>query len=133
MRKEASIKAHKDNSVFSNILKGALIALVVSLLLVLLFAFVLRFIPISDSLISPINQVIKGVSILIGAIFGLKKSKEMGLISGLIIGFLYTVLAFVTFAVLSGNFAFSAAVLNDLLFASIIGGISGIIAVNLKK
>lgn len=132
MKREASIKTHKDNSTFFRILKGSLIALVFSLILVLVFAFVLRFIPISDNLISPINQVIKGISILFGTIFALKKSKEMGLISGLLIGFLYTVLAFLTFSILSGDFTFSSTILNDLLFASIIGGISGIIAINVK-
>ncbi len=133
MKKEASIKAHKDNTIFFNIIKGALIGLVISLILVLIFAFVLRFIPISDSLISPINQVIKGVSILFGTILGLKKSKEMGLISGLLVGFLYTVFAFLTFSILSKDFSLSNTILNDLLFASIIGGISGIIAINMGK
>lgn len=83
-----------------------------------------------DSAISPINQVIKGISILIGCFIGLKKSNEMGFISGLVIGIFYTALAFVTFSILDGQFVFSKTLLNDLLFGGIIGAICGIIAVN---
>ena len=54
----------------------------------------------------------------------------MGFISGLVIGFFYTILAFITFSILDGNFVFSKTLLNDLLFGGIIGAICGIIAVN---
>ncbi|MGI5842267.1 MAG: TIGR04086 family membrane protein [Christensenellales bacterium] len=132
MKKTAQVE-RKDNSVFIGILKGVLYAVVISLISVLVFAFVLRFVPIADSAISPVNQVIKGLSILFGTIIGLKKSKEMGLISGLLIGFFYTMISFFVFSILSREFKFSKTLINDLMFGSIIGGISGIIAVNLKK
>ena len=128
-----TIDASRDHTVFFGILKGSLIALTISLLGVLIFAFVLRFVPLADSVISPVNQVIKGISILIGTLIGLKKTKEMGLVSGLLIGFLYTALAFVTFSILDGGFHFSTTLLNDLLFGSIIGAICGIIAVNIRR
>ncbi len=125
------VKEHSgESSFFLNALKGSLIALCVSLIGILIFAFIIRFISIHDSAISPINQVIKGLSILIGSFIGLKKSKEMGFISGLVIGFFYTILAFITFSILDGNFVFSKTLLNDLLFGGIIGAICGIIAVN---
>ena len=105
----------KDNSFFMGALKGSLIALCVSLIGILIFAFLIRFISISDNAISPINQVIKGVSILTGTFIGLKRTKEMGFISGLVIGVIYTALSFVTFSILDGQFVFSKTLLNDLL------------------
>jgi putative membrane protein (TIGR04086 family) len=132
-KSSVAVEKQKDNSVFLGILKGSLLALTFSLLGVLIFAFVLRFVPLADSVISPVNQVIKGVSILLGTLFGLKKTKEMGLISGLLIGFFYTALAFLTFSILDGQFKFSTVVLNDLLFGAIIGAICGIIAVNIRR
>lgn len=131
--KRTIVKTERDWTVFFGILKGCLIALCISLLLVLIFAFALRFVPLADSVISPINMVIKGVSILLGTIFGLKKVKEMGLISGLLIGFFYTAFDFFTFSILSRSFEFNMSLLNDLLFGAIIGGICGIIAVNIKR
>ena len=120
----------KDNSFFMGALKGSLIALCVSLIGILIFAFLIRFISISDNAISPINQVIKGVSILTGTFIGLKRTKEMGFISGLVIGIIYTALSFVTFSILDGQFVFSKTLLNDLLFGGIIGAICGVIAIN---
>ena len=132
MKKTKTVSSGKNN-IFLTILKGSLIALSISLIGILIFAFVLRFIPISDNLIMPINQVIKGLSVLIGTILALRKVNEMGLVSGLLIGLVYTAVAFVTFSILDGNFDFSLTILNDLLFGGIVGAICGIIAVNLKR
>ncbi len=134
MEKINSASGEKQKpKIFINVIKGSLISLSFSLVGILIFAFILRFAPISDNLIAPINQVIKGVSILIGTLWALRKVREMGLISGLLIGFVYTVLAFVAFSILDGHFEFSKTLLNDILFGSIIGAICGIIAVNFKK
>lgn len=125
---------HSNNSnIFLTTLKGSLIALSISLLGILIFAFILRFVALPDNAILPINQVIKGLSVLLGTILALKKSHQMGLISGLLIGLVYTIISFVTFSILDGNFSFSLSLLNDILFGGIVGGICGIIAVNLKK
>ena len=130
--KKSSIKMPKNAFVFS-VAKGALVAVCVSLVLVLLFAFLLKFTNIPESTIKPVNQVIKGLSILIGVFVGLRKSKELGLVSGLLIGFIYTIVAFVIFSILGGVFAFDLTFLTDILFAAVMGAICGIICVNLKK
>ncbi len=130
--KKSSIKMPKNAFVFS-VAKGALVAVCVSLVLVLMFAFLLKFTNIPESTIKPVNQVIKGLSILIGVFVGLRKSKELGLVSGLLIGFIYTIVAFVVFSILGGVFAFDLTFLSDILFGAVMGAICGIICVNLKK
>ncbi len=115
------------------IAKGVLIALCTSLVLVLVFAFLLKFTNISDSAIAPVNQVIKGISIFLGVFVGLKKCKELGLVSGLLIGFIYTLVAFLVFSILSGAFSFDITLLTDTVFGAVIGAICGIISVNIKK
>lgn len=125
-------EGHKNNLLLS-ILKGSLIALCVSLAGILIFAFLLKFTNISDSVIKPVNQVIKGLSVLLGVFIGLKKEKDMGLVSGLLIGIVYTMVAFLTFSILDGNFAFDRTLLNDVIFGGIMGAICGIICVNIKK
>ena len=76
-------KNQKKNSggFFKSLIKGSLMALSISLILICIFAFVLRFCDISSGAIKPINQVIKIVSILIGSLYGLKKAEAMGLIT----------------------------------------------------
>lgn len=129
------VKALKNekNKLFPVVLKGVLVGLCVALVGILLFAFLLRFTSISDKFISPVNQVIKGVSIFAGVFLGMKKHKTNGLLSGLLIGFLFTVVAFLVFSLLDGAFVFDKTFLSDLIFGTIIGSICGIICVNLKK
>lgn len=130
--KSAEVKERKGNLALS-LLKGVIISLCVSLVSVLVFAFLLKFTNISESIITPINQIIKGVSIFLGTFLGLKKEKKMGLISGLLIGMIYTLLAFVVFSALNGSFVFSRTLVTDFCFGGIIGAICGIICVNIKK
>ena len=134
MKTKINIKSsNMKNSMIGFIAKGTMIALCVSLVLVLVFAFLLKFTNISDSAIAPVNQVIKGVSIFLGVFIGLKKCKELGLVSGLLIGFIYTLLAFLVFSILRGGFTFDITLLTDWVFGAVIGAICGIISVNIKK
>ena len=116
-----------------NILKGSLVALSVSLVGILIFAFFIKYVAVPTEAIKPVNQVIKGISLLVGTFVALKKVNQMGLINGLLIGLCYTVIAFLVFSILDGNFEFNKTLVNDLLFGGIIGGICGVIAVNLKR
>lgn len=115
------------------LLKGTLISLAVSLVGILIFAFFIKYVAVPTSAIRPVNQVIKGISLFVGTFIALKKTDKMGLVTGLLIGLFYTVLAFVVFSILDGHFEFSKTLINDLLFGGIIGAICGIIAVNLRK
>ena len=123
--------ADQRNSI--SVAKGVMVAVCISLVLVLLFAFLLKFTNIPESTIKPVNQVIKGLSILMGVFVGLKRKKELGLVSGLLIGLIYTIVAFLVFSCLGGVFAFDLTLLTDLLFGAVMGAICGIICVNLKK
>lgn len=124
------------NSKSTNILgmlKGVFWAIAFSLLCVLVFAFVIKFTSLNENAISPINQVIKVLSILFGCFIASKKIKSNGWLWGLIIGALYTILAFLTFSILDGEFRISLNLLNDLVFGSIIGLISGVITFAIRK
>lgn len=127
-----NIKEQKSSFILS-VLKGVLVALSSCLILILIFAFILRFVTISDALIKPINQIIKCVSVLVGTFTALKHRKEQGLITGLFVGILFVLLSFVVFSLLDGNFEFSRTLINDFFFGGVIGAISGIIAVSFKK
>ncbi len=135
MKLKAKIFKSDENKgkILKPVLKGVVVSLCVSLVCILFFAFLLRFTNISESLITPVNQVIKGVSIFIGVFVGMRKVKEKGILNGLLIGFFFTILAFLVFSLLDGQFDFDKTLLNDIIFGSIIGGICGIICVNLKK
>ena len=131
--KEVKEKSSESPAVWLTVLKGALVSLSVSLVGILIFAFFIKYVAVPTAAIKPVNQVIKGLSLLIGCFIALRKSDKMGLVTGLLIGLLYTILAFLVFSILDGNFEFSKTLVNDLLFGGIIGAICGVIAVNLRR
>ncbi len=113
-------------------LKASIIAIIVTLVLILIFALVLKLTGLSDSIITPVNLVIKAVSIAIGTII-LAKNGEGGLKKGIILGVIFTAIAFVLFSILNGSFNFSYGLLADFAFGAVVGGIVGVITVNVKK
>ncbi len=133
MKVKALKTEKKGGSIWTCILKGVAVGLATALLGILIFAFILRFTSISDSVIAPVNQVIKGVSIFLGVFVGMKKHKQSGLLCGFLIGLFFTILAFLVFSILDGAFSFDRTLINDIIFGSVIGAICGIICVNLKK
>jgi len=127
------LKEKKDSNFVLAIIKGSLIALCTSFIGILIFAFLLKFTNISDKFITPINEVIKGVSIFFGVFIGFKREKKLGLIGGFLIGLIFTILAFISFSLLGGGFNFDLTLLYDTIFGGILGGICGVICVNIKK
>lgn len=127
------VKNNEKNNILLNGLKGSMLSVCVSLVLILIFAFVIKLTSMSDTLIKPINQIIKVVSIFFGTLFIVKKVNQKGLITGAIVGLLYSILAFVVFSILNGGFSFDITLLIDILFGAISGAICGIICVNMKK
>ena len=126
-------KKLKNNTILMCTFKGSLIATMVSLVCILFFAFVIKLFGITDNFLKPINQIIKAISILLGVCFGLKTNKHNGLVTGVLIGLVYTIFAFVVFSALNGSFSFDKTILNDVLFGGITGAICGVICVNIGK
>lgn len=127
------VKQSDNKNIFLTGLKGSLISVCVSLVAILLFAFIIKLTGMSKGLIKVINQIIKVVSIFLGTFLILRKTGQKGLITGIVVGLLYTIIAFVVFSILNGKFAFDITLLIDIIFGTIIGAICGAICVNLKK
>lgn len=106
--------------------KASIFALIVTLALILAFAFVLKLTNLSDAVITRVNMVIKAVSVVIGTLI-LAKNGQKGLVKGLGLGAIFTVLSFVIFSLLNGAFVFNAGVFADLAFNCLVGAITGVI------
>ena len=119
----------KEGNILTNYMKGLIVSMLISFVLVILLACALKWFSLSENLISPLNLAIKTICVLIGSIIAIK-GESKGLIKGIIFGVLYVLLAFVSFSFLSKNFTFDLSLLLDVLFASIAGGTVGIIKVN---
>ena len=117
--------------VLLDVLKCVGIALVVSLALELFFALLIKVFSLPGSVISPVNQCIKVVSIFSGSFFGF--SPEMGIVKGAIGGALSIVLTKLVFSFLAGSLSWSLWFLAELAFGIVVGVLCGIVAVNVKK
>ena len=122
----------RKNNILS-ILSGIILSISLTVIGILLFAVLLRFVDISDAWIFPINQVIKLISLFFGMWAVIKKTKEKGFINGLIFGLIYFVINFILFSILQGSFAINLNNLFDLLLTSFSSGIIGIILVHIVK
>lgn len=120
----------------NNVLKmasGIAVSISLTLILILLFALFIRFVGIDDKFIFPTNQVIKVISLFVGAFVVFKGNKEKGLIKGLILGFAYYLISYILFAILQGGFTFGISNLYDLILTALMGGIIGLIVVHIGK
>lgn len=128
-----NLKTKFSSPILSSVLKGSLISVSVSLVLILVFALLIKFLNIPDSVIQPVNQAIKIISIFCGCWFALKNFPKRGFVTGALLGVVYTILAYLIFSVLSKTFSFDITLFIDILFALIIGAICGVFLVNKKS
>lgn len=115
------------------IIKGSFWGVAFSLLCILVFAFILKYTNISEGAIQPVNQVIKGLSLLIACFVTSRQVNKNGWLIGLIVGLIYTVLTYIVFSILNGGFTFGLSLLFDILFGAIGGLISGIICISFLR
>lgn len=130
--KKQRARVERDRGYVFEIVKANIIALIVALVAILLSALIVKLFSVSDGAIPIINQVIKSVSIFIGCLVSLKKPNN-GWLRGLICGFIFVWLSFLVFSALEAKFVFGLSLLNDCVLGGISGMISGIIAVNIRK
>jgi len=121
----------KKISVFSLAL-GSIISVIMSLGMILVFALVIKWFNLSDSIITPVNIFIKIISIAIG-VFVVTRDGKQGFIKGLLVGLIYVVCCYVIFSLLLGSFSLTASNFLDLVLGLVSGAICGIMFVNLKK
>lgn len=123
----------KKVNLLLSIIKGAIVSVAITLVLILVFALIIRFFNVNDNWIFPINQVIKVISLFAGVMVITKGNKEKGLFKGILLGLIYFILSFVIFSILQGSFSLQMSNVYDLLLTSLMGGLVGLIAVHIGK
>lgn len=126
-------ETRKNNNLIITTIKGVIPSIILTLILILVFALLIRFFNIPDTWIFPVNQAIKFISLFVGIILALKSIKEKGFMVGTLIGIFYSISSFLLFSILRGNFTFSLSNVYDILLTMLAGGLIGIISVNIIK
>lgn len=116
-----------------SILKASLIGVIISILLVLLFAFVLKFVDLNSSVIAIVDQVIKIISIVAVIIVLNRSNSDNLLIKSLMAGAVYSIFTFIVFSILNGGINLGMGILTDIVFSALVGGASAIFINIIKK
>lgn len=116
---------------FSSVIKGIATAVIVTLVSVLIFAFIVKIATLNSSVIKAVNQFIKILSVFLGCFSFIRANK--GLLKGCFVGVIATIITYLIFSLIGGAVSFGTPFILDLIFGLIVGGISGVIAVNVKK
>ncbi len=120
-------KFKKNSSFVLLLLKSAFVGVLVSVIMVLIFAFVLKFVDLKDGVISVIDEIIKIVSIFVATLYLIKRSPYKILYKSALVGAVYVLLTFVVFSALRGNYSFGLSTILDVLMGALTGAIIAII------
>ena len=120
-----------DKIFIKDVVKSALFSLIITLVSVLILGIIVKFVVIPPTILLPVNQVIKVISVLLGCVIAIR-DKRNGALKGGICGLIYTLLSVFIFLILGISLKESFSFI-DVLLGIIIGAISGIIAVNTGK
>jgi len=133
-RKRKELPANPTKKHYTlEIVKAIVIAIILSLIGILILAFLIPALNIEQRIIPIINQVIKGVVILVACLISLRLPKN-GWLRGILVGLVYVTMAFVLFSLLaSASFTFDITLLNDVALGAVTGLVSGIIASLIRK
>lgn len=120
-----------SNGIVSQSLKATIFSVITTLVGVLIFALILRFTTLSTSVVKPVNQFIKILSIFLGCFYCVYGNK--GILKGLAVGIFFSLCINLLFALFSGDNIAIGSLALETLFCAIIGVICGVITVNLKN
>lgn len=119
-----------NKSMLLNVVKGALTALIVSVILVVGLTIFMLFKEPSSTAQNIIMVVFMGISIAIGAILATKKNGKKGWLIGSLVAILYFLSMYIISGALNG-LEFKQFDLFRFIMAIVVGFVSGILGINL--
>lgn len=138
MAKEMAVKntvTKEENEVTKNLLrivKGSVLAMIISIISLFIFALLLTYTSLSENTIFPVVLTITGVSILVGSSMSSMKIKKNGLINGGAVGLIYILILYLASSLCFTGFQITGNSLIMLLVGTLTGILGGIIGVNFK-
>lgn len=125
---EAKVKADKN---IIRIIKGSVFSILITLILLFIYAILLTSTNIPESTMSVAVITITGISILIGSSISSFKIKKRGIVNGGLVGLIYIITIYLISSIALMGFSMNITSIIMLIVAIVIGMIGGIIGVNL--
>ena len=113
-----------------NVIKGVVISVISTLLMILVLSILLTYTDLSEMFISPAIIVITAISIFIGSSLGNLKMRKNGLLNGAIIGGIYLLSIYLLSGIINHNFSITIQSVIIIVAGMVCGMFGGIIGVN---
>lgn len=128
------VKVNENNTsnTILKVLRGGLLAIVASILMLIIFAAFLTYTNVNESVIPTVLIIITAISILIGSQITTSSIKKNGILNGILVGAIYITMLYLISSTISKNFSLNNYSIIMIATSIIIGGLGGIIGVNRK-
>lgn len=130
------IKTIENSSNSNNIIKlvkGATIAIISTIVFLIIFSIILSYSKVQESTIPVITIIISSVSVLIGGSLTSSNIRKNGMITGGTVGIIYILVIYILSSIITKNFLLNTYSLIMIISSILLGGIGGILGVNIKK
>ena len=131
----ASVKKIEDISKDKSsikIIKGTVISIILSLILLTIYAALLSYTSISESTMVPVIITITGISILIGSSISSMHIKKQGMLNGALVGLIYMLTIYILSSIFLSSFEININSIIMIAVGIVTGMIGGVIGVNMK-
>ena len=117
---------------FIKVLKGSVVSVIITLILLLIFSVLLTYTNIKESAIPTVIIAITALSILIGSQITTSSIKNNGISNGALRGGIYVACLYVVSSIISKNFSLNKYSIFLIAASLVTGALGGIIGVNKK-
>ena len=114
------------------IIKGSIIALILTIIMLTIYALILSYTNVSENSMVAVIMTIIGMSILISSSLSNLKIKKKGIFNGAIIGLIYILSIYLISSIITGVFSLNSNSIIMIIVSILTGMIGGIIGVNIK-
>lgn len=115
----------------NNWLRGLALAFIITFILLLIVALLLRFTNIRESNMTLLNNIVLTASIVVSSALLGRRVKEMGWLNGAVLGFLYYFIIIILNLIFNKPLNLGLFILIKLMIATALGAIGGMIGINL--
>ena len=123
----------ETNNYFKCVLKGTVGTLLFTFSGIVVLSFLMTKLVFSKHMFNVLYLVISLISLAFGAMIAAKKKQSKGLLVGFGVTVFYSVIIYIVCLIINGGFSFNMFELFKLVAALIVGGLGGVLGVNMQE
>lgn len=123
----------ENNNYFKCVLKGTVGTLLFTFSGIVVLSFLMTKLVFSKHMFNVLYLVISLISLAFGAMIAAKKKQSKGLLVGFGVTVFYSVIIYIVCLIINGGFSFNVFELFKLVAALIVGGLGGVLGVNMQE